>query len=159
SRAARGWRAALIVVVGLTVFHVLAACARGGRLRHFLWPFGHPFWLIRRVRSGGLYVESRDAFWASLAALRLPYYIRLGFGGFLGPLAWLIVPGILVSASGRVPILGILGALLLAIVVPFLPFLQIRYALEGRLSALFSRPAIRERFRRAPWAFAFSLMM
>ena len=41
--------------VGLTAFHVLAACARGGRLRHFLWPFGHPFWLIRRVRAGGLY--------------------------------------------------------------------------------------------------------
>jgi hypothetical protein len=58
-----------------------------------------------------------------------------------------------------VPPLGILGALLLAIVVPFLPFLQIRYALEGRPSALFSRRAIRERFRRAPWAFAFSLMI
>jgi hypothetical protein len=159
SRAARGWRAALIVVVGLTAFHVLAACARGGRLRHFLWPFGHPFWLIRRVRAGGLYRESRDAFWASLASLRLPYYFRLGLVGFFGTLAWLIVPAILVAAGGRVPPLGIVGALLLAIVVPFLPFLQIRYALEGRLSALFSRRAIRERFRRAPWAFAFSLMI
>ena len=40
----------------------------------------------------------------------------------------------------------------------FLPFLQVRYAVEGRISALFSRRAIRDRFRRAPWAFAFSLM-
>ena len=47
----------------------------------------------------------------------------------------------------------------MAIVVPFLPFLQIRYAVEGRASALFSRRAIRERYRRAPWAFAFSLMV
>ena len=69
------------------------------------------------------------------------------------------MPAILISAGGRVPPLGILGALLLAFVVPFLPFLQIRYALEGRVSALFSRRAIRERFRRAPWAFAFSLMI
>ncbi len=158
-RAARGWRALLIVTVGLTVLHVLAACTRGGRLRHFLWPFGHPFWVIRRLREGGLYVASRDAFWASLAALRLPYFFRLGLIGFLGTLTWLVVPAVLISAGGRVPLLGILGALLLAIVVPFLPFLQIRYALEGQVSALFSRRAIRERFRRAPWAFAFSLMI
>lgn len=159
SRAARGWRVGLFLVVGLTVFHVLAACARGGRLRHFLWPFGHPIWLIRRARAGGLYAESRDAFWAALIALRLPYYFRLGFVGFLGTLAWLIVPAVLVASGGRWPIVGFLGALLLAVVVPFLPFLQIRYALEGRLSALFSRRAIRDRFRRAPWAFAFSLMV
>jgi hypothetical protein len=158
-RAARGWRIALILTAVLAVLHVLAACARGGRLRHFLWPFGHPIWLIRRLREGGLYVESRDAFWASLTALRLPYYFRLGLVGFLGTLAWLAVPAALISAGGRVPPLGLLGALLLAIIVPFLPFLQIRYAQEGRFSALFSRRAIRERFRRAPWAFAFSLMI
>jgi hypothetical protein len=44
------------------------------------------------------------------------------------------------------------------VIVPFLPFLQVRYAVEGRVSALFSRRAIRDRFRRAPWAFAFALM-
>jgi hypothetical protein len=158
-RSARGWRAALVVTALLTALHVLAACARGGRLRHFLWPFGHPLWTIRRLREGGLYAESRDAFWSSLAALRLPYYFRLGLVGCLGTLAWLIVPAVLISAGGRVPPLGFLGALLLAMVVPFLPFLQIHYALEGRPAALFSRRAIRERFRRAPWAFAFSLMV
>ena len=157
--AARAWRIALIVVAGLTLVHVLAACARGGRLRHFLWPFGHPFWLVRRLREGGLYAEARDGLWAFLAALRLPYYFRLGLIGFLGTLAWLIVPALLISAGGRVPALGLLGALSLAIVVPFLPFLQVRYAVEGRAAALFARRAIRERFRRAPWAFAFSLMV
>jgi hypothetical protein len=49
--------------------------------------------------------------------------------------------------------------LILALVVPFLPFLQVRYAVEGRASALFSRRAIRERYRRAPWAFAFTLVV
>ena len=44
-------------------------------------------------------------------------------------------------------------------IVPFLPFLQVRYAVEGQVSALFSRRAIRHRFRRAPWAFAFSLFV
>jgi cytochrome bd-type quinol oxidase subunit 1 len=47
----------------------------------------------------------------------------------------------------------------LAVIVPFLPFLQVRYAVEGRVSAMFSRRAIRDRFRRAPWAFAFSLFV
>jgi hypothetical protein len=154
---ARGWRAGLVVVAGLTLGHVLTACARGGRLRHFLWPFGLPFWLVRRLRQGGLYTETRDSLWAFLVAFRLPYYFRLGLVGFLGTLAWLIVPAILISAGGRVPPLGFLGALVLALVVPFLPFLQVRYAVEGRAAALFSRRAIRERFRRAPWAFAFSL--
>lgn len=158
-RAALGWRIALIVLVALTVLHILVACARGGRLRHFLWPFGNPFWLVRRLRRRGLYIDSRDAFWNGLAALRLPYYFRLGLVGFLGTLAWLIVPALLIAAGGKLPPLGIVGALLLAIVVPFLPFLQVRYALERRLSALFSRRAIRERFRRAPWAFAFALMI
>ncbi len=89
----------------------------------------------------------------------MPYYFRLGLVGFLGTLAWLIVPALLISLGGRFPPLGILGALLLAVVVPFLPFLQVRFALEGRVAALFSRRAIRERFRRAPWAFAFALMV
>ena len=45
---------ALIVVTRDRV----AACrrlvpARGGRIRHFLWPFGHPFWLVRRLRQDG----------------------------------------------------------------------------------------------------------
>ncbi len=157
--SARGWRIALAATAALTVVHVLTACARGGRLRHFLWPFGHPSWLIGRLREGGLYARSRDAFWASVAALRLPYYFRLGLVGFLGTLAWLVVPALLIAAGGRVPPLGIAGAFLLAIIVPFLPFLQIRYAQEGRVASLFSRRAIRERFRRAPWAFAFSLMI
>ena len=77
----------------------------------------------------------------------------------MGTLAWLAIPGGLIAAVGVAPLLAPIGMLLLAIVVPFLPFLQVRYALEGRVSALFSRRAIRERFRCAPWAFAFSLFV
>jgi hypothetical protein len=155
---ARGWRTARVIFTLLTLLHIMTACARGGRLRHLLWPFGHPFWLIRRVRQGGLYTQARDGFWSFVTDLRLPYYFRLGLIGFLGTLAWLVVPAVLISFGGRVPPLGFLGALLLAMVVPFLPFLQVRYAVEGQAGALFSRRAIRERFRRAPWAFAFALM-
>ena len=156
---ARRWRIALVVVTVLSLLHIALCCARGGRARLFLWPFGHPFWLVRRLRGGGLYTEARDRLWSFVARLRLPYYFRLGLVGFLGTLCWLAVPAILIAATGRFPLLGVLGALILAVIVPFLPFLQVRYAVEGRVGALFSRRAIRERFRRAPWAFAFSLLL
>jgi hypothetical protein len=156
---ARNWRVALVVVTVASLLHIAASCARGGRIRHFAWPLGHPFWLHRQLRDGVLYVEARDDLWAFVAGLRMPYYFRVGLVGFLGTLAWLIVPAILIGATQRFPLLGVLGALLLAFVVPFLPFLQVRYTVEGRVSALFSRKAIRDRFRRAPWAFACSLLV
>jgi hypothetical protein len=156
---ARRWRLGLAIVTALTFVQITTACARGGRLRHFFWPMGMPFWLVRGLRSGGLYAAARDGFWEFVAALRLPYYFRLGLVGFLGTLAWIVVPASLIAASGRYPVLGFLGALILAFVAPSLPFLQVRYAVEGRVSALVSLRSIRERFRRAPWAFAFALMV
>ena len=156
---AKGWRVALAVVTVLAAFHIAAAWARGGQLRHFLWPLGHPVWLYRKLRQGGLYVESRDGLWTYAATLRLPYYFRIGLIGFLGTLAWIIPPALLIGAGQRFPLVGVLGALMLAVVVSFLPFLQVRFAVEGRASAFFAPRAVRDRFRRAPWAFAFSLLV
>jgi hypothetical protein len=156
---ARSWRLRLIVLSSLAMAHVILAAMRGGRIGYFLWPFGNFFWLARRIREGGLYVEVRDRLWTFVVGFRIPYYFRLGLVGFLGTLGWLIIPAILIGATGRFPPLGIAGALLLAVIVPFLPFLQIHYAVDGHVRALFSRRAIRDRFRRAPWAFAFSLMV
>jgi hypothetical protein len=156
---ARHWRIGLVVVTLISLLHIAASCARGGRLRDFLRPIGHPVWLVRRLRAGGLYAETRDSLWKFVAGLRLPYYFRLGLVGFVGTLAWLALPAILIGATGKFPIMGVIGGVSLAVIVPFLPFLQVRYAVEGRISALFSRKAIRDRFRRAPWAFAFSLFV
>jgi hypothetical protein len=159
SAIARNWRTAFVVVMLLTSFHVAIACMRGGRLRQFLWPLGHPFWLMRRLREGNLYVRTRDKVWDYVAELRLPHYLRLGFVGFIGTLAWLAVPAILIALGGRQPLLGIAGALLLALCAPSLPFLQVHYVVEGRFASLFARRSIRQRFLRAPWAFAFALIV
>ena len=32
----------LAVLTTLLVLHMIAACARGGKLRYFFWPFGTP---------------------------------------------------------------------------------------------------------------------
>ncbi|APW62457.1 hypothetical protein [Paludisphaera borealis] len=153
----RTWRIIRAVVWALTCLHLLAAFARGGRIRHFLWPFGNPLWVYRRLREGGLYAASRDGFWSFVGRLRLPHYFRLGLIGFLGTLAWLVLPSALLASTSRFPLLGIVGAISLAFVAPRLPFLQVRYAVEGRTSALFSFRAVRQGFGRAPWAFAFAL--
>ncbi len=155
---ARRWRLGLLGFSILTGTQVVAACARGGRLRDFAWPPGTLFWMARRLGRGGLYAESRDATWTFVAALRLPHYFRLGLLGFAGSMAWLAIP-VTMLASGRwLPPLGLVGALLLGLVVPVLPFLQVRLAIEGRLGAMFEVRAVRDRYRRAPWAFAVALV-
>lgn len=155
----RGWRIALVVAWALTSFHLLVAFLRGGRLRHFLWPFGGPFWLRRRLREGGLYAASRDGFWEFVARFRPGYYFRVGLVGFVGTMAWIGPPSAMMAATTRFPLLAPLGMLALAIVAPIVPFVQTAYAVEGRASALFGLRAARERFRHAPWAFAFALFV
>lgn len=155
--AARSTRFALLVLAVLTVLHLVAACARGAKVWHFLWPFSHPFWLVRRIRQGGIYSASRDAVWDFVASLHLPHYFRVGILGFLGTMAWLFIPVTLLAMGRRFPLLGIIGAILLGIVTMSLPFLQMRFVSENRFRAIFELRAVRQRFMRAPWAFPIAL--
>jgi hypothetical protein len=152
------WRVALGVVSVVVFGHVVAACAKGGRLRHFLWPVGSLLWWVRLPRRPGTYARIRDGFWEFLRGFRFPHYFRVGGVGFGGTLVWLAPPAFLISRSGPAPLLGVLGVLWLGIVVPFLPFLQVRYAVEGNWRALFQVRGVKDRFKRAPWAFAVALM-
>jgi len=156
---ARRWKVGLMVATVLVVLHVIGACARGGRVRHFLMPFGNPFWIVRRLRQGGAYSEARDAVWAFVASLRLPYFFRLGLFGFLGTMAWLALPVSLLAAGRSVPVLALPGLLLLGLVALPLPYLQARFAAENRFGAIFELRAVRERYKRAPWAFALALVL
>ena len=156
SGVTRGWETGLAVVTVLTVLaEVLAAqCLlaiwRGGRLGYFVQPFTHPIrW----------YVEVRDTVWDFVLSLRLPYYFWLGVRGFAGGLAWLALPVTLLALGTKVPAAGLLGGLLLAVVLLYVPFLQMRFAAENRFRALFAWRAVRADFRRAPVAFAVALVV
>jgi hypothetical protein len=161
-RVAERWRVGLTVLMVLTALHVAAACLRGGRLRYFLWPF-NVVWLFRRVLRGGYYAEARDAVWETAGALRLPYYFWLGVRGFIGALAWLALPVTLLALGQRpgpvAPLVGFLGGAMLAVVLVYLPFLQMRLAATGRLAAAFEIRAVRADYARAPWAFAFAFVI
>ncbi|MFQ3649290.1 MAG: DUF4013 domain-containing protein, partial [Gemmataceae bacterium] len=158
--AARGWRLALIVLIGVTSLHLLATLARGGKLRYFLWPL-NILWLVRRIWRGGYYTEARDAVWDYVQRLQLPYLFWLGVRGFAVALLWLGVPVTLLVAGHApfplMPLLGWLGTVLLAVVLIYLPFAQARLAETGRFAAAFELSKIREAYRHAPWAFTLAL--
>ena len=155
---AHGWQFALTLLTGAMYVHIVAACARGGKLRYFFWPFNF-IWVLRRIWRGGYYSEARDAVWNFVASLRLPYYFSLGFRGMVGTLVWIVLPIALMGLGSKVPPLGFLGAFLFMLVLLYVPFLQIRFARDNRLRAHFEFFAVRRDFRRAPVAFAFSFFI
>jgi hypothetical protein len=121
-----------------------------------------PAALVAGLRRGRLVAEARDAVWDFVVGLRLPQYFWLGLRGFVGALAWLAVPSVMLMAgtSGGGPptiIIGYLGAVALAWVLWYLPFLQTRFASTGRLRAMFEIGAARAEFHRAPLAYWLAL--
>jgi hypothetical protein len=161
SRATKLWTVAVAAIAILVLWQIIAGCLRGGKLRHFLWP--RPIVSARLLLRKGAYSQARDAVWHFVTGLRLPYYFSLGLRGFAGALAWLIVPvGLLAIASqlrpGAATITGLLGGLLLAIVLLYLPFLQARFAAENRFRAMFELGAVRREFKRAPIAYWIALV-
>jgi hypothetical protein len=152
---ANGWRIGLFVAIGLTglVFFLI-----GGSALLLVAAYR------RRTRpGGGYYAEARDAVWELVLSLRLPYYFWLGFRGFVGAMAWLVVP-ISLIALGRLhspaaPLIGFFGAFLLAIVLLYLPILQMRLAQTNRLTAVFNVLAARAAYQRAPWASTFAIII
>ncbi|MFO0936171.1 MAG: hypothetical protein U0798_06620 [Gemmataceae bacterium] len=162
SPVAKNWRFGLLALTALTVFHLVTALANGGRIRHFLSPF-NLYFIVRKMIAGGFYQRTRDAVWDAVMDLRLAYYFRLGLLGFVAAMAWILIPVTLI-ALGRstiplAPLFGIAGAFLLAFVVMYLPFMQLRFAQLNQFLAAFNLLEIRRVYARAPWMFAFAFIM
>jgi len=155
---AQRWEAGLTIATVAGAVHIVAACARGGKLRYFFWPF-NVIWFLRRLWRGGYYAQARDTVWDFVVALRLPYYFWLGFRGFVGAFIWLAIPVWLLGMSDRNPFLGIMGGFAMAFVLLYLPFLQMRFARENRFRAMFEWRAVRGEFCRAPVAFFVALLL
>ena len=154
----------LVLLFGvLAMFHILWAGFRGGRLRHFMWPAPLRFW--RRVREGGMYDEASRGLEKFVFGLRLRHYFWLGLRGFIAATIWLFVPVTMLGAAtqfedtGLGGLVAFLGGLLLSVVLVYLPFLQLRLPLTNKFSSQFQLQLVRKRFRRAPIAYWFSLLM
>ncbi|MEX0642348.1 MAG: hypothetical protein WD468_06590 [Pirellulales bacterium] len=151
----------LVVLTAVLVPHILWAWWRGGRLRHFLWPA--PVLFFKRMLRGGKLREARDGLWDFVCGLRLPYYFWLGLRGFVGTVVWLVVPVTLLAMASRLAgplpaIVGLIGGVMLAVVLLYLPFLQMHFAATGRLRAFRELGAVRRAFRGAPIAFWIALL-
>lgn len=157
SPADRNWSMALWILTVLIVAHILGACWRGGKLRHFLWP--RPIKLVKQIFAPGAYATARDHVWDFVVGLHLPHLFWLGLRGFVGGFIWLVVPISLLAATRGAPVLGLFGGLLLAIVLMYVPFLQTRLAAENRFGAMFELRQLRQIFRRGPIAFWIALLL
>ena len=154
------WRLLLVVLTIILLGQIIWAWFRGGKLRHFFWPA--PLRLKKELFQRGKYVRCRDAVWEFFASLRLGYYFSLGWRGFAGAVIWLFVPLLLFIGATLLPppmgfFAGLTGVVLLFFVFLHLPFLQIHFAVEGSLPAMFEIQRIRQLTRRSPLTFCFAL--
>jgi hypothetical protein len=159
---ASGWRVALIVVAVLTFLHIAWAGVRGGRLAHFLWPA--PMHFFQWLRAPDRFENIQRVAGDYVLGLRLPFYFWLGLRGFVGAVAWLVVPVGLLLVTTRLPVgaaalLSLPALLILLVVAIHLPFLQAHFAECGRFAAMFEWREVRARFRRAPLAFWLALVV
>ena len=123
-----------------------------------------PAIIWKRIKEGNLYGFARDRVWDFTSGLNLPYYLSLGFKGFLGTLAWLFIPtALLVTTSyseGGVAILsGLFGTLFAIPVFALLPFIQAHFAKDGKLKRFIEVRAVFKNFGRAPLAHFVALLM
>jgi len=156
SSVVRGWKIAFVIFATLSISHIVWACLRGGKLRHFLWPA--PIRFVKWLRTSGKLEKICNGILDYVASLRLGHYFRLGAIGFIGGVMWLAIPvGLLITGAFLPPgggfLLALIGGGLLFLVALYLPFIQTHYAVENRCGAMFESGRVRQLFRQAPIAF------
>lgn len=155
--ADRLWAAALPVTATLVGCHLLAALHDGGSAASFLRPLRSARRLVAALRAGTAWSGAAAALARVAAAIRPRHLAWLGARGFVGAFLWLVLPTVLFSAfrdttrPGAV-LVTLAGALGLALVLSWVPFLQARFAAEGRFAAFREIAEVREMWRRAPVA-------
>jgi hypothetical protein len=120
--------------------------------------------LLSAIRSGTAWTTASEALAEVIDAIRPGKLFSLGLRGFLGAFLWLLVPTILFSSlrdtskPGQV-LVTLLGGILLAIVLAWVPFFQARFAAEQRFAVFRDLEAVRELWRRAPIVMLLALVI
>ncbi len=164
SQRAAVWSQARFIVALAVGIHIVLALAAGPSLAAFFRPVRNIRRVIAAARAGTLWETAATAIDRLLVVLAPAATFRLGLGGFLGGLAWVALPTLL-FASARVserpaaPLVSVIGGVLLAMTLMWVPFLQARYAATGRVAAFLDLAEVREWFRRAPVAMLAALVL
>ena len=146
----------------VAIIYLLWAWIRGGRLRNYLWP--EPKRFLREAWRPSTWTDAPDRLWEFTSKFEMPRLFWLGARGVLGTLIWLIPAMLLIIAnrqgnSGVAGLVGITSILTLGVILLYLPMLQVHFAAENRLKALFEVRTIRRDFRRAPWAWFWAMFV
>jgi len=152
------------VAVIVVTIHLLLALARGGSVGCFLRPLKNTTWLIARLRRGDYLQTARSSVQEFFEAMRLKHHFWLGLRGFVGALAWLILPSGLFAVYSRAEqggqlLVTFLGGVMLVLVFVWIPFLQARFATENRLGAMFELGTVRELFCRSPFCWFVAILV
>ena len=160
--ATTGLAVAVNVLAALVFLHTVLAMARGGQARHFLWPPGNVWWLIKGAGGRGWWSRASRELGHLIGWLQPARLWWLGVRGFLGALVWLALPTLLyLSATNRrePDLTTVVGFFLLVHVLCRLPFLQTRFAVEDRMRAFATSRDIRRLFAFAPWSWLLAVVV
>ena len=162
--AAVGWQWAQTVAVAAVGLHLVAALFAGGGLVAFFRPIRNLRRLAAAVRAGTAWGTAADALQRGVDRIAPGRLFWLGLRGFAGGLLWLFLPTALFAAlrdtTKPIGVVAMLvGGGLLAVVLTWLPFLQARFAAEGRLRAFRDVAAVRELWRRGPIAMLLAVVV
>lgn len=146
----------------LATIYLWWAWARGGRIRHYLWP--EPIRFIRQGWRPSVWSDVSDRLWNSIKELRLPMLFWLGVRAAAGTLVWLIPAMIIMAATreGKPAAAGLVGGLsflILGYFLMILPMLQAHFAAENRFRAMFQWRRVRRDVLFAPWSYALALLI
>ena len=152
---------ALATAILMNVY-LLWAWIRGGRLIHYVWP--QPKRLCKEGWRWSTWRTAPDRLWDFTMDLELPKYFWLGLRGAIGTLVWLSPAFVIIAAfrngeTGLAGLVGFAALILLGLGMLYLPMLQVHFAAENRMAALFEVRTIRRDFRRAPWSWFTAMMI
>lgn len=156
------WLNGLLAAAWIIVtVHICLALARGGSMGCFFRPWKNVRWLRQRLRDGDYLDAASEHVRTFVRKLQLKHHFWLGLRGFLGAFVWLLIPTALIAAmddpEGPQVAVTIVGGVLLAVTLSWLPFLQARFATERRLRSMFHLKAIRRLFAHAPLAWLLAI--
>ena len=162
--AARGWAIAKVTTSLGVGTHILAAWFAGGGFVAFFRPIRNLRRLLAALRRGTAWDEATGAVRRVIEVIAPARLMWLGIRGFAGAFLWLFVPTVLFSAlrdttkPGQV-LVTLLGAASLAVVLSWVPFMQARFAAEGRFGVFRDLGTVREWWRRAPMVMLLALVV
>ncbi|MCC9640797.1 DUF4013 domain-containing protein [Rhodopirellula sp. JC740] len=138
------------------------AWARGGRLKHYLWP--QPKRFFREAWRPSTWSRFADQVWDFVKQLRIPSLFWMGLRGALLTLVWLIPAFVIMGVTrdgdnAADGVIGVLALLLLSFVLLYLPMLQTNFAAQNNWRAMFQWRQIRKDFRYAPWSWAAAMLI